>query len=698
MPFAPLYPPLPSDVESRSTFYQQLKEEWRITPCLNRLERRHYVSGETVGAEVKGLAGLVKGQTYFEIGRYVGSGFAGQVYQARPQNPDLSDGHPWVALKVLRPRPRWKEMFRDALFRVCFQAPFAPRLRESALRAGLIWQELLRLAAAATFDQSDLIPRPLGYYWDSDLLSFVEIQEWVEGRAVRYEFDKEILLRWLGWPLSCPTTEMERKRAFMAHLVNLCHHLGATGLARQYEWYTLVSQANVLVRRDHSRPDLSEFIAVDWRPGLAVPFFLPLSPVHARLIWRGLGKGQWVHFDETELDRLETYLQTQGEVVALMRPLVAQLKADEAQYRTGMLSLWPMRPRFPATLFQVQQATLDEWQKRDLVSPAQAKVWQENRGRFWFYFWLEHLPILGRFIVRWWGNEWVRAHWYHLFTRRDYRQKVWRAYRARALLSWVDDGRVSLAHAAALRQSLPRYWLESWSLGWLPRSLHRLGVDAAARRQWFLLHLVMPVQLLLWHEHRVAWLTNLIERGSEQGLLPPETAQQLREQITTTRMAGFSRDLVLTLGLEFFAKLIYALLAVYGFAAANWVPLLIALLGPVSPSGVVRTIYLLGQLGYDLPHISRQRDRRLLLARLSGLLIAPWRIWGNLCVPLTLAVYYPEMALFLSSYLVIQLARPIPVLGGRGSLWEYGLFRLVSNLPVALQQTFVTLIRTRESR
>ena len=61
MPFAPLYPLLPSDVESRSTFYQQLKEEWRITPCLNRLERRHYVSGETVGAEVKGLAGKEPG-------------------------------------------------------------------------------------------------------------------------------------------------------------------------------------------------------------------------------------------------------------------------------------------------------------------------------------------------------------------------------------------------------------------------------------------------------------------------------------------------------------------------------------------------------------------------------------------------------------------------------------------------------------
>lgn len=693
-----LTPLLLTERDIRSTFYQQLKEEGCLTPCLNRLTRRHYVSGETICAELKDLDGQAKGLFCFAIERYVGSGFAGQVYQARPQSLEWDESHPWVALKVLRPRPRWKELFRDTLFRLSFQSPFAPRIREPALRAGLIWQALLRLAANTTLNQADLIPQPLGYYWDADLLSFVEVQEWVEGRVVRYQFDEDLLLRWLGWPRACPSNEMQRKKAVMAQLVDLCHRLGAIGLARQYEWYTLVSQANVLVRRNRADEKQSEFIAVDWRPGLAVPFFLPLSPVHARLIWDGLWQGQWVHFDEVALDRLETYGQTQNEVMAPLQPLIARLKADEVQYRAGLLSLWPTRPRSATNYPLVQAATLDEWQKRDLISPAQAVVWQKRRGCFWFYFWLEFVPVVGQLLVRWLGNEQVRTHWRQFLTQPDYRQKVYRVYRARALLRWVDDGRVPLAHAAALRQSLPRYWLEALSLGWWPRGAHRLVVDAAARRQWLITHLIMPARYIFWSKHRIAWLIALIQHESEQGLFPPEKTSRLLEQMAAPRMAEFSRDLVLTVALEFWAKLFYALLAVYGATEANWLPFVLALLGPISPSGVVRVAYLLGQVGYDLPHIIGQRDGRLLLARLSGLCVAPWRVLGNFCVPLEIAIYYPEMALCLSSYLVTQLAKPIPVLGGRGSLLEYSLFMWVSNLPVALQRTLVTILKTKKTR
>jgi hypothetical protein len=207
------------------------------------------------------------------------------VYQAWPQG-ELFGQDP-LAIKVLKPKTLWKSSFRDLLFHLSYQATFSPRVRESALCAGLIWQEILRIAVGLELGLPASIPHAYGYYWDDSLQSFAALHEWVEGRPARFAPDDGLLLRLLWKDTPAPVSEIQAQKVFMDDLVKVCHRIGALGLSRQYEWYTLVSQSNVLVRLAplHESP---QFVGVDTCPGLAVPFFLPLSPVHARLILHGL--------------------------------------------------------------------------------------------------------------------------------------------------------------------------------------------------------------------------------------------------------------------------------------------------------------------------------------------------------------------------------------------------------------------------
>jgi hypothetical protein len=442
---------------------QQFIEQLRDSHMLCKPERRRYYHGEQITAVIQGLDGRHLQATRFTITHSPGSGFAGQVYCAQPE-----DGGSPVAIKLLRPATRWKEQFRDTLFQLSFQTTFAPRLCEEAVRAGLIWQALLRLGAEIEWGTATAVVQPLGYYWDDELRSFAEIHEWVNGRAVRYSPDEQLVRRLFDPTIALPACEMRRQRCFMASISQLCIHMGAMGLARQYEWYTFVSQANVL-RRLEPVATQSEFVGVDFRPGLAVPFFLPLSPHHARIIGRGLRRGVLAHFDEVDLVQLDRYITQHADQFASVAHLITQLKEDEVIYRSGLPDLW----HHPTHLGQreVRMAVTATWQKLNLISEDEAQKQLEKPLKFHLYFLFVQLPLVGHFLMRWWGNGVYRQHWQRIVSERAYRQEVTAVIRARDLVEWQEEGRVVTAVMPTLAQSLPRYWWHKLILSWLPAPL-----------------------------------------------------------------------------------------------------------------------------------------------------------------------------------------------------------------------------------
>jgi hypothetical protein len=104
---------------------------------------------------------------------------------------------------------------------------------------------------------------------------------------------------------------------------------------------------------------------------------------------------------------------------------------------------------------------------------------------------------------------------------------------------------------------------------------------------------------------------------------------------------------------------------------------------------VIRAGYVAAQLAWELPGIWRDRDRQLLVSRLLGLAVAPWRWIGNLFAPLEMFSSYPELSLLMAEHFVVRMVRVVPVLGGPGLLLEYWAFQAVYNLPLSLRHRLI---------
>jgi hypothetical protein len=655
-----------------------------------------YHAWQCLETPVFGLDGARLGEELFRVDHSPGSGFAGQVLRAEPLRGVIWDGtgvdaRKPVALKILRPRSAMKTAFRDWLFRLCYQTSYAARLEESALRAGMIWQEILRQAVQIEFGDRLSVARPLGYYWDASIGSFVEVHQWIDSRASAYEVDEALFLQ--GRPLQSGKnpTEMEQKRQVMERLVDLCHRIGAPGLARQYEWYTFVSQANVLTRIDSSigAPKLA---VVDCRPGLAIPFFLPLSPAHLRIILKGLRASTLVHFDQCDLAQLDAWQASHPRLAEGLQPLVDRLRIDDTCYRDGLPDLWQRRLHFwtdESQWAKVRLSRLSTWQRLGLLSTRSVKRLKTSQGLFLATLLLDNLPVIGTWLLGWLGNIAHRRHLVALVFNPSYRRRAIDAGLRVDLEDWQTVGRIPIERVQHLKGSSKSYLAEKFALGWLPVGFHRLLVDAQARRRLIHERLVLPLDLFFRESKRREWVCAVVEKQCLRGLVSSEKAAELCAQAGEPRLQGFVRDLGFSLGLEFFSKLVYLSLAVYGFSSGDFLLFGLALLGPVPPSGVVRALYSLARLIWGLPRVIRQNDRRELASLCLGLAVAPWRFIGNLFAPLEMLFYYRRLSLLLADHFISQMVHGIPVFGGEGRLLEYWAFQVTFNLPLSLYRRIV---------
>jgi hypothetical protein len=687
--------------ESPTNLLDRLKRTAFLNHLLVLPERAGYYPGERISVEVFSIDGCSLGLEHFRVGGNAGSGFAGQVYWALPDGrvhfySEVGGKTSPVAIKVLKPKSHWKRIFRDLLFQLSFQTSYAPRLREEALRTGLIWQALLRVAARLEFGAESAIAKPLGYYWDDALGSFAEVHEWVEGKTALYEADDEILLRMINREFGPPTSVMGRKKQFMGALARLCREIGATGLARQYEWYTFVSQANVLTRRE--KLEGNEFTAVDCRPGLAVPFFLPLSPVHARIILAGLARGDLVHFDEVDFKKLDGYVNAHAAAFESFDGFIQRLKEDDRRYRAGLPGLWHAGKRnyfLKSRWMEVKSAAVEDRRKLGHVSDAWAGRLMAAGASFAPFLLFDRIPLFGPLLLRLLYDEKYRQHVRLTFSDAAYFKERFTARRAADLLSWYVGGRISAERCERLSSSTSVYLYDKLVLSWLPASAHRLLTDGGMRARLVQAWFVRPFSLMVNRREREKWFIEILREQVEKGVLGEDQISRLELQIREPRLQGFLRDLGFMLGLEVLAKFLYLALAGYGLTSRNFLPLGLAVLSPIPPSGVARVGYVIAQLLADIPQILRDWDKKLLLTRGVGLAAAPWRGFGNLFALLEMFTYYSELSLLLGNKIISRMVAFVPVLGGTGKLLEYWAFQAAYNLPLSVKRAVLEIPSSR---
>ena len=187
------------NVEYSPHIVQKLEILYRSQKTLRPLRVKRYEQGQILNYDLKGLAPAREGGVKLEIDKFIGGGFAGQVYRVKildtmfpeGQIPGLEPGK-FYAMKILIPPSGFARVFRNFIYALGFQGPFSAQVNPDAARAGAIWQRLIRRGAKIRFGSEEAVVNILATFIDPVLGSCGEISEWIEGRNWRFEVDNNL--------------------------------------------------------------------------------------------------------------------------------------------------------------------------------------------------------------------------------------------------------------------------------------------------------------------------------------------------------------------------------------------------------------------------------------------------------------------------------------------------------------------------
>jgi len=660
---------------------------------------KRYDPGHVFDLEVTGVCPAATGRAQFEVERYVGSGFAGQVYRVRVTALDLDVAIHGLtvggtyAVKINVPQSGFARWFRDTLYWIAFQSAFAYRVNAAAARAGVLWQKLVRRAAAIRFQDDGCVADTYATFFDPDLGSFGEINEWVDGRFWRFEIDDDVFGRRKRTPeLAEASREYLAKKEFMAELVRLLHEMGARELARQYEWWTAKSQPNVVKRTDADDGDAAAGLtALDFRAGLALLPCLPMSPADVGLIAKGLARGAWVQFDRCDLAKLEAFCDDYPEEFADLRPALAELKALDPQYRAAQPDLTHHRTRLlkdPELQHCVKAGIVQGWKVRGLVDEPRAWRLTESLALFWVFYLVGCLPVVGARLQRYWGDPAYARHVRACLTSLAYLRRTLYVYQVETLLEWYRDGRVDDAGVERLLDAPVLFW-RIWVV--------TLPLPLSAKWQRFLTEwgyaaevavdaVTYPIRFYRDADFRVEWLTDEVEDGADGGMLTNDEKDRILARVPDPFIQKYLKCVAVHLCTLPVTQVVAAIIALYAFVriGTTWQESILYAAGvlaffqviPISPGSLARGTYVVYLM------VSERNWRNYWLAAL----VSFWHYIGYLGFPLQMVREFPALARFMAGRWATRMVRLVPVFGESGALLEHWIFDTFFNVPLSIKR------------
>ena len=712
---------VPYSVETVRALELKFREQSVFRP----FRRRRFESGTVLWYDVRGVLPDGRGRVKLEIERFVGGGFAGQVYKTRLLEFENTDGAiqglekgKSYALKILIPASGLSRRIRDLFYAMGFQGPFSLQVTPAAGRSQALWQKFIRRAAAMEFGSPDCVVDILATLVDRDLGGRGEISEWVDGRMWRFEVDDDLDSR-RGWKPGRPeeglgSPEYRTKRAFMGRLVTLMQRMGAVELARQYEWWSLKSQPNAM-KRTASDPDpTAGLVAVDFRAGMALTPVTPQCPADIKLIFQGLARGRLVQFDKGDLGKLEEFVAAHPEAFTGMKDALDELKLEDRAYRDSLIDLTYHHVRlFGRKLRHTIMAGFREsWRIRNMTDERTAAPLDKSGllslvfllwpflalatpvlfifawpGPVWWKYplWLAPL-VLAPFLRRLWGRADLRRHCAKMATSLGYFLRASRARIAEALIRWHRAGRVSEDRALKIAGHPWRYYLHL-PLTVLPIGFHRFLTDKAYFKERLQIMFVRPVRLFFNAEEREKWLLDMIAQGERNRMLLPAEADRIRAQIKEPYIQKYLKSLAVHLATLFVSETVYitvAIVYVLSHPDLSWqqatlhAGVIVGALNllPVSPGSLVRGIYVVGLM------IKERNFRDYNIA--FGLSFL--KMIGYLAFPLQMAYRYPDLARFMAGHWATEAVHVVPVFGERGAWLEHFVFDAFYNYPLTVRR------------
>jgi hypothetical protein len=661
---------------------------------------KRYEPGKVLEVKVTGVCPAVSGRAKLRLEAFAGGGFAGQVYRTtllelEPTTLDeagLRIGGTY-AIKIHVPPSGFSRRFRDAVYWLGYQGAFPARVDANAARSGALWQKLIRRAAGSRFGDERCVADIHATFFDPEMGSFGEIGEWVEGRIWRLEFDWEVLgRRKKSSPGAGSSREYLAKKQFMANFVSLLHDMGAEELGRQYEWWSCKSQPNVYKRLDAEARAADGLTALDFRPGLALLFCLPMSPVDFKLILQGLRRGAWVQFDRGDLKKLQAFCRQHEDEFAELLPALRELEEVDPRYRESLpdISRHGMRLLRDGALRQrVKAGLVGGWECLGLLDRDHAATLRQTVLAFWCFYLAGAVPFLGKRIRRLWGNPDYRKHIGSCFASLGYLRRALRARQAECLVKWLRKGRVGesgveffLRHPAlfAALRVFP-------GLLPLPAKMHRMLLDWKYAVEKTRAAFVFPVRFYRDADFRKDWLNHEVEEGMSQGLLGLKEKEKILSQVGDPFIQKYLKCLAVHFATFPITRIVMLLVGVYAYfhfgdswqesmAYALGALLLIGVVLPISPGSLARGFYVVYLM------IKERNVRNYWLAAA----VSFWRCIGYLGFPLQMVKEFPALARLLTSRWVTRVVRIVPVFGESGALLEHLVFDLCVNVPLSIKR------------
>ncbi len=641
-------------------------------------------------------------QVRLVVERFVGGGFAGQVYRVRTLdiNPPgaaagLTVGQVY-AMKILVPPSEAKKIFRNLLYAVGFQGPFQLQVNPAAIRAAALWQKFIRRAAKIRFGDEKTVTDIYATFIDRNIGSCGELSEWIDGRTWRLEVDDrlDLLSRWLAGDSIDETklgsAEYRAKRKFMADFVRMLHEIGADELARQYEWATCKSQPNLLKRMDTKDNPEAGLTAVDFRAGLALLPFGPMSPADFKLIAKGIARGSLVQFDRGNIAKLQGFVDAHSNEFADMRGMLDRLKQAERVYRDSLPDVTHnhIRLLYSARLWStIFDSAVTGWRIRNLVDDEYEKKLRSSRILTLLFFLVGLIPVLGKIVRRIWARCDWRKHYASMLTSVDYLRRAVNGRIIEKAVGWHRAGRISELQTIRIAQQPWRFFYHLPFLLLIFPGLHRFLTDSEYRKEKLVFIFVRPFRLYFHAHLREQWLREMVAEGQKKHILTEEDADVIIRQIDEPYIQKYLVSLVVHLMTLPVSEIVISLVtAVYvltrpeltweqawktaGTIFVVWQAI------PISPGSLVRGFYVVALM-------IKERDFKNYNIAVS---LAFFRVIGYLAFPIQMTYRYPALARFMAAHWATEIVHSVPVFGEQGALLEHWTFRLFYNWPLTIRR------------
>lgn len=689
---------------------KRLENKYQALQLHRPMEVNRYDANDTLSYEMTAIEDETKKAVVdLSIIKFIGGGFAGQVYKVRVTAvtgnaiETIRVGQVY-AMKILIPPSHGSLFFRNLLYGIGFQGAFQLQVNPAAARSGALWQKFIKRGAEICFDDTRAVNDIHATFVDHTLGSCGELSNWIDGRTWQLEVDDhvDLLGKWnrgktvdesrLGSP------EFRTKKQFMKKFVKLLHDMGAYEFARQYEWSTWKSQPNCLKRTETDNDPYSGLIAVDFRAGLALLPFLPMSPGDIKLIVQGFGRGSVVQFDRGSLSKLELFINKHEHAFADMRCMLQELKKNEGMYRNSVPDITHNHVRllYSKTLWSTMiSSTITGWRVKNLMDNDVEQRFRKSFFLPFIFFLIGLIPFLGRVVRKAWARKDWRNHYRTLLTNIPYFKRSVNGKMIEKAISLHRAERVDEARALKVVSSMAAYMMHV-PLSILPVGMHKFlsNWDYCKERLDYIFR--RPLRLYFNADEREKWFRDMVEEGVSKRIIKKEDADEIRSQINEPYIQKYLKSLavhVCTVPITQVVSVTIAALYVLKHPQLSWeqaVASAMAIIAafqvvPISPGSLTRGLYVL----YLVIRERNFKDYNI------AVFLGFFKYIGYLAFPIQMAYRYPTIARFMAGYWSTEAVHVVPVFGEEGALLEHTVYNMFYNWPLTIRRRITERIQQR---